>query len=316
MLKTESPPIIEDLQDKMYQKVLSHLNSASIRKFYNPFLDIDWDQDDYKIRVDDPRWERPEFDALGSHPWYQALPAPLRSELALDLTTRRLKTGIEFEGIVIRGLMNFSHKLPNRSTEYRYAMHECIEEIQHSLMFQEFINRSPFDPPGFSKFINRCSQYMVRCGSSFPELFFIFVLGGEGPIDYDQRMNLKLQKTIHPLMKKINQIHVTEEARHIKFAQSYLKQYVPQLSAYKRLKLQILIPLILGNMAKVMLHPPSAVVRKYNIPKKVVQEAYVDNPSQYEFLIKSMESITKLCDNLELIPPRLRFLWRKYNLIR
>ena len=89
-----------------------------------------------------------------------------------------------------------------------------------------------------------------------------------------------------------------------------------KLSGYKRLKLQILTPLILGNMANIMMQPPSEVVKKYNIPKQVVKEAYIDNPAQYEFLINSMESITKLCDELGLIPARLRFLWRKYHLIR
>src|SRR3989454_8600620 len=38
-----------------------------------------------------------------------------------------------------------------RSPEFRYVYHEVIEEAQHSLMFQEFVNRSGFDIPGRSE---------------------------------------------------------------------------------------------------------------------------------------------------------------------
>ena len=47
-----------------------------------------------------------------------------------------------------RGLLEFASTLPNGAPEFRYAYHEIIEEAQHSLMFQEFVNRSGFDAAG------------------------------------------------------------------------------------------------------------------------------------------------------------------------
>ena len=61
-----------------------------------------------------------------------------------------MKTGLVFENILQRGLLEFAMTLPNDSTEFRYAYHEVIEEAQHTLMFQEFVNRSGLDADGLT----------------------------------------------------------------------------------------------------------------------------------------------------------------------
>ena len=69
-------------------------------------------------------------------------------------------------------------------------------------------------------------------GRRFPELFFIFVLGGEDPIDHVQRETLRSERELHPLLERIMRIHVTEEARHLSFARHYLKREVPKLGPF------------------------------------------------------------------------------------
>ena len=58
----------------------------------------------------------------------------------------------------------------------------------------------------------------MKLGRRFPAAFFFFVLGGEDPIDHVQRQVLSSGREQHPLAERIMRIHVTEEARHIKFA--------------------------------------------------------------------------------------------------
>ena len=57
-------------------------------------------------------------------------------------------------------------------------------------------------------------------------------------------------RPIHPLLKRIMQIHVTEEARHLCFARHYLKQNVPRLGALKRFLLSVRTPFLLGGMSQ------------------------------------------------------------------
>ena len=309
------PPSAAMHEDSDYLRLLSRLNKASLSKRFDAYNDIAWDDPTMQIRRDDPRWELSDHDALGETEWYRSLPQQTRIDLALDRTVARMKTGILFESILIRGMMEFLATLPNGSAEFRYGLHECIEEAQHSLMFQEFINRAGGDPEGSDRATRLLAKFIISQGRSFPELYFIFVLGGEGPIDYDQREQLRKQKNLHPLMRRIDQIHVTEEARHISFANAYLREYVPKLGAWKRLKLRVLAPLILGNMGKMFLLPPASVVQRYGVPADVIVAAYERNPAQKRALQTAMAPLCTLCRELGILHPRTERWWRRLSLI-
>ena len=68
--------------------------------------------------------------------------------IGLHLIATFMKIGLQFEGVLKRGLLEFALRLPNGSPESRYAYHEIIEEAQHSLMFQEFVNPTGYDIGG------------------------------------------------------------------------------------------------------------------------------------------------------------------------
>src|SRR5205814_3065308 len=140
----------------------------------------------------------------------------------------------------------FAMTLPNGAPEFRYAYHEVIEEAQHSLMFQEFVNRTGYDAPGLSRLDRPGMRWVIGLGRRFPQLFFLFVLGGEDPIDYVQRRELRSGKEIHPLLERVMRIHVTEEARHLSFARHYLQRVVPRLGRFRRPHLAAVAPLLLA----------------------------------------------------------------------
>ena len=309
-----SPPA-SALDDSDYLQFIARLNKASLNKRFDAFNDIAWDDPYLQIRRDDPRWQLSDHDALGATEWYKSLPLQTRIDLALDRTIVRMKTGILFESILIRGMMEFLATLPNGTPEFRYGLHECIEEAQHSLIFQEFINRAGGDPEGFTASTRLLARFIIAQGRRFPELYFIFVLGGEGPIDYDQREQLRMQKNLHPLMRRIDQIHVTEEARHISFASAYLREHVPKLGGWKRFKLRLLAPLILGNMGKMFLRPPDSVVKRYAVPADVIDAAYKRNPAQQRALQAALAPLCSLCRHLGILHPLTERWWRRFSLI-
>src|SRR5947208_5954929 len=202
-----------------------------------------WDEPGNEVYHDEPRWEHGPDDVLGSTAWYQAQPAGVRSRIGLHGIVSNMKTGLQFESILKRGLLEYAAKLPNGAPEFRYAYHEVIEEAQHSLMFQEFVNRSGIDVPGMPRLIRFSSRQVVKLGRRFPTLFFLFVLGGEDPIDFVQRQALRSGEEIHPLLARIMRIHVTEEARHLSFARHYLKRNVSDLGWFRRQQLAIRVPI-------------------------------------------------------------------------
>src|SRR3954466_8230744 len=260
----ESPQSVKEAD--RWNKLLDRLNDLSITKHFDAYVDVPWDDPAFALDPTDPRWELdPEMDPLGATQWYLDLPQQDRARLGCELVASKMKIGLVFENILKRGLLEFAMTLPNGSPEFRYVYHEVIEEAQHSLMFQEFVNRSGFDVGGLSWIDRVASRWIVSLGRRFPPLFFLFVLGGEDPIDYVQRRELRGERELHPLLERIMRIHVTEEARHLSFARHYLKRTVRDLGPLRRAQLAIGAPLILGAMAQLMLKPSPQLVARHHI---------------------------------------------------
>ena len=292
-----------------WEGLLARLSHQSVVKHFDAYADVDWDAPEMRIRRDDPRWALDDGDPLGRTRWYRQLPVERQASLGLDMVASKMKIGLQFESILKQGLLRFAAELPNRSPEFRYCYHELIEEAHHSLMFQEFVNRSGFDAAGLSGFDRIGANFVVGLSRRFPELFFVFVLGGEDPIDHVQRRELRRGATMHPLLERIMRIHVTEEARHLSFARHYLKRRVPQLSRFRRAELAVGAPLILAAMAQMMLRPSRQIVSDYAIPDEVLAEAYSGNPEHRAATVESLQKVRRLCEELGLLTPAYRRLW-------
>ena len=308
----------EELQEGVaasaWEGLLGRLSKLSVTRHFDAYADVDWDSPEMHIDRHDPRWILGDDDPLGRTDWYRGLAPEQQASLGLDLIASKMKIGLQFEGILKQGLLRFAAGLPNRSPEFRYCYHELIEEAQHSLMFQEFVNRSGFDARGLSKIDRFGADFVVGLGRRFPELFFVFVLGGEDPIDHVQRRELRRGGTIHPLLERIMRIHVTEEARHLSFARHYLKRRVPGLSRFRRFELAVGAPLILAAMAQMMLRPSRQVVADYSIPPSVLDEAYTKNPEHQAATVESLQKVRRLCEELGLLTPMYRRFWRRLGL--
>ena len=295
-----------------FGNLLGRLNDQSIRpgKHFDAYVDVPWDE--HPIDPGDPRWELSQLDPLGRTTWYQALPQEVRARIGLHMVASKMQVGYFFEGVLKRGLLEHATTLPAGSPELRYVYHEVIEEAQHSLMFQEFAGRAGHGTvPNVPRRARSGARRVVRLARVFPELFFIFVLGGEDPIDHVQRETLRNKdKELHPLLERIMRIHVTEEARHLSFARHWLKHRVPELDPVRRTILSIGAPLILGEMGGLMLRPSSEIVRTYAIPEDALRQAYDDNPEFQQGAAQAMRKVRVLCRDLGLMNPISTRIWK------
>ncbi len=301
-------------RNEPYRDLLDRLSRRSVEKGFDAYADVDWDAPESKIEKDDPRFILDPTESLGATDWYRSLPPEVQAELGLSLVVQQMKSGWLFENVLSRGLLELASIQPDHSPAFRYAYHEVIEESQHTLMFQEFINRAGVQVPGLSGIHAIGARWVPNLGRTFPELFFIFVLGGEGPIDHVQRRELAKSRPQHPLLERIMRIHVTEEARHICFAKSFLREHVPALSAWKMLQLQIRTPLILWQMATLMLEPPRVLVKRYRIPRAVIREAYRESVQQRLALLDSLADIRELCAELRIATPANAWVWQRLGI--
>ncbi len=297
-----------------FERLVARLSRQSVDKHYDAYADIPWDDPAYAIDPDDPRWELSADDPLGATAWYRSQPAPVRARIGLYRVASAMKVGLQFENILKRGLLEHAFVLDNRDPTFRYAYHEVIEEAHHGMMFQEFVNRAPFDLPGLPWIMRVGSDRIVKLGRRFPQLFFVFVLGGEDPIDHVQREALRAGDELHPLLEVIMRHHVTEEARHLSFARHYLKHEVPALGWARRQVLAVATPIILGTMAQLMMQAPGDLIARFDVPDEVVAQAYRHNPEHRRETVTSLRKVRRLARELGLINPVSKTLWRRLGI--
>jgi hypothetical protein len=301
---------MEVRDDVEYVAMLSTLSEASVRHSFNPHTDIDWHAPEFAVTSDDPRWILPATDLIGRHPWYLAQPQERQIAIGMWRQANVAKVGLQFESVLIRGLMNYSFWVPNGSPEYRYCLHVAVEESNHSMMFQQLVNQIGVDVPGMPRLLRWASPFAQLLAGALPNLFFFEVLAGEEPFDHIQKSILRGPETLHPLFQRVMAIHVAEEARHISFGHQYLRKRVPELPAWKRFLLSLWVPVIMRMLGGAIVKPPKAFWREFDIPRKVRKQLFFRSPESRQLLRDLFADVRMLCYDTGLMNRVARLMWR------
>lgn len=298
------------ISQESYHERLRTLSEASVHIHFDAFTDIDWDNPEFAIDSKDPRWVLPAADPLGGHPWYQAQPLEVRTKIGLWRYANIVKVGMQFENVLIRGVMDYLFSLPNQNPEFRYLTHEATEECHHTQMFQEFVNRAGADVPGGRRSFRVVSRFLPLAGSLIPESFFTGVLAGEEPIDHLQKAILRGGENIHPLMRRLMQIHVAEEARHISFAHEFLRVKVPGYGRFRRGALSVAFPVIMRVLGDVIVVPDRKTAEKIGVPHWVIKDIFWKSPDGEKMLRDLFSDVRMLAEDIGLMNRASRKVWR------
>ncbi|MFI6522971.1 diiron oxygenase [Spirillospora sp. NPDC050679] len=300
--------------DQEYRDVLRTLSEGSVNRRFDPYLDIDWDSPEYAIDPEDPRWILPDdCDPLGAHPWYQALPEERKIEIGLWRVANIQKVGLQFESVLIRGMMQYAMRLPNQTPEFRYCLHEMTEECNHIQMFQELVNRTGQDVPGM-RADYRATSHFWHLGAYLPVIFFIGILAGEEPIDHFQKDVVRRGDDRPAALLRTMQIHIAEEARHISFAHRFLREHVKRQSRPGKAVTSIAYPLIMRWLAGAIMAPPRDMAKKFGIPRQVMREAFWDSPKSQELMRNYFGDVRMLAEEIGLMNPASRAVWKKLGI--
>lgn len=294
-----------------YAAKLLLLSEGSVNKHFDPFEDIDWDNPDFAADAGEERWVLPvSGDALGRHPWYQALPLERKIAIGKYRQANVAKVGLQFESILISGMVTHSFGLPNGSPEFRYCSHEMIEEHNHTLMFQEMVNRIGIDVPGMGPLVRKFKYIGAPVAALFPNLFFMAVLAGEEPIDHIQKAILRSGEDVHPIMRGVMAIHVAEEARHISFAHEFLQQHVPEKNAANKLVLSIVMPIVMFILGRSIYTPPRSFFKEFDIPEEVRKELFYGSEQAKREFSDFFGDVRTLAADIGLMNPIGKAVWK------
>jgi hypothetical protein len=305
------PPAAGD-KKRSFPALLAQLSRQSVDKHYDAYGDVAWDSEELALDVSDPRLALPEFDGLAQTDWYRSQSPDIQARVGAHRVAAMMKTGWHFENLLQQGLLKYAFRLPNGSPQFRYLHHEIAEESQHTMMFQEFVDRTGLPVRGMPRSMVKLFEWGLSAITRFsPAAFFFAVLAGEEPVDYVQKRHLR-SDTIHPLVERIMRIHVVEEARHVSYARGLVKELVPALSRAQRFVLSINVPIMFGVLTPLMVSPP-AQLEASGLPPSVRREAQRSEANR-TLVRESAAKPKRLAEELGLMNPVSRRLWARAGL--
>jgi len=292
-----------------YYDALRTLSQASVDQHFEAFRDIAWDDPQMQPSDDDERFVLTDADEIGRHPWYKSLPREEQIRVGRYRYAQVAKVGRQFEQILIGGVMHHLIGMENGNPEFRYAMHEVTEETHHIQMFQEAVNRLNDEVSGAPRWFVRFAPLITSIGGWFPELFFVGILAGEEPIDHLQKSIMRAGGS-HPLIDRVMQIHIAEEARHIGFAHQYLEHHWPDMGPVKRRVMNVMFPIAMRALCDVIMVPSKADQRAMGIPPEVVKEIWWESAESQKLLRDLFGDVRMLADNLGIRKGAARRVWK------
>ncbi len=282
----------------------ARLVAASAAKWHDPFTEIDWTRP-----MDDSSYYLPPacLPLYGTREW-DALSEPARREYSRHEVAALCATGIWLENVLMQLLTKHLYDLPATDGIHRYLLVEIADECRHSAMFGELIRRAGtphYLPSGWTRALGRIvTSSFGRSGA------FVAILAAEELLDALNRATMR-DRQLHPVSREVARIHVTEEARHVSFAKTYLTEHFPTLSAFAQARVRVLAPFTVRVIADSLVH--RSVYETLGIEGGF--EAARDNPLHRARVAKDLEKLTTYLTETGVIDTWTRPLWHKLGLI-
>lgn len=207
------------------------LLGGSIKKSYEPAVDIDWD-----APLDpDKFFLPPQMVTLYGTPEWDAMSRGQQLEVSRQQLVNMLSAGIWFENILNQALLReMMHRNPTAPST-QYMLTELGDETRHMVMFGKTIDRVggiPVRPRLFQRMVINSLPFIFR-----GPILWTAALVGEELFDALQRQILE-DPQVQPIVQRLMRIHVTEEARHIQFARDGLRKEAPTMPWYRKVLLR------------------------------------------------------------------------------
>ncbi|MEV0116131.1 diiron oxygenase [Streptomyces sp. NPDC050844] len=192
------------------------LDSAAVLA-YDPATEVDWE-----TPLDrDYHGASPEWSSLYGTAYWQELTEPQRKELTRQEAASVASTGIWFEMILQQMVLRDVYAKDPTSAEVQWALTEIAEECRHSIMFARGAQK--LGAPAY-----RPHRSVMELGRAFKTLAFgeaayAAILVAEEVLDVMQRDWMRDERVV-PFVRTINNIHVVEESRHMKFARDQTRK--------------------------------------------------------------------------------------------
>src|SRR3954453_6313714 len=230
------------------QELSTRLLGSAAKKSYDPVVDIEW-----SAPIPDGLYGlSPEWSTLYGTPMWDQLSEEQRVTLTIHEYCSISGVGIWFEcllmQLVLRDVYGDDPALPH----VQWALTEIADECRHSVMFArsaEKLGVPSYQPP----------PPILRLGKLFAAKMdgpaaYAAILVAEEILDIFQRDLMKDERVL-PLIRAGSQIHVVEEARHMRFAREEIARRTPELNWFQLRKHRTVVASVAAIVAGNLVQP-------------------------------------------------------------
>ncbi len=284
----------------------ARLLKSSLEHSYDPHIDIAWD-----AAPVEGLWGIPQHRSslYGTDLW-NGLTEEQRRTLTIHEVCSVARIGLWFEMILMQMLLRYSYDRDPRSGHVQYALTEIADECRHSIMFgkmTEYYGVPDYKPTRVTHELGRVFKTVASGPAMFAGTLFV-----EEILDQFQREAMR-DETVQPLSRMVNKIHVTEEARHVRYAREELLRIMPRTNAAQRALAQYLSARIAFVVARNLIHPD--VYRSVGIEPRAGRAAALANPQWQDSLRWSARKLVPFLREQRIIGGPTEILWRKAYLV-
>ncbi len=287
-------------------QVASRLINGSVRRSYEPAVAIDWDAPLVEGKYFLPK----EVISLYGTPYWEELSEEQRIALSREELANVLSVGLWFENILNRGLLLQLLREDPTSPFAHYVLTEMGDECRHMTMFGKVIDRvgaRPYRMGRVDRFLAAALPHFLR-GS----LLWVGALIGEEIFDAQQR-RIMADPELQPVVAQLMRIHVTEEARHIKFAREGVVHRAQSMSRLERVLVANLNGLGGAVLGRSLVH--RGIYHRAGLDvDRALREARA-NQHHNEMAIVGFASLAAFLEENGLMGRIARLMWRRHGFL-
>src|SRR3954465_8249566 len=208
------------------QALSARLLGAAAKKSYDPVVDID-----RAAPISEHLYGlSPEWSTLYGTPLWDTLTEDQRVTLTIHEYCSISGVGIWFECLLMQLVLKDIYGEDPAQPHVQWALTEIADECRHSVMFARTAEK--FGAPSYQP-----PAAILRLGKAFVAradgpAAYAAILVAEEILDIFQR-DLMKDDRVQPLTRATSQIHVVEEARHMRFAREEIARRTPELSRWQ-----------------------------------------------------------------------------------
>jgi hypothetical protein len=284
------------------ETVADRLLKGSIKRSYAPVVDIDW-----AAPLEEGKYFLPpQVLSLYGTPMWESMTEAQRIEMSRQEAANILSVGIWFENILNQALLRKLLHADPSSLHARYVLTEMGDECRHMTMFGRAIEQMGAKP-------YKLRGYQAVGVNVLPKLFrgtmlWVAALIGEEIFDATQRRTLD-DPQLQPMVKRLMQIHVTEEARHIRFAREGVRRRVSESHPIERVWVGSVNGV--GGLLFRRLFTNPVMYRRAGLDGREARRQAWANPHFREVQRNGFASLAAFLDENGMLSLPARVMWRR-----